>query len=316
MQDYKYIVTSHNRPNLSGVAKFNHVLARKFGIECVPMERIGEIANARCLLSVKIKDCSETEQNQLSENIKTCVSKGVLVDLFFHTFDGLGAEATLLKYARSIFCGNEEIADKIKAMSYRAVALWCPALIEGGSSLHQKSLNLFSFGMAHKIQQASYRRLYETLEHLGASFNLRVSTAFHERANFGDFDSVSSELQSVFGDKLSFLGFLSDASVNFFLESSDLFVAFFDGGVRANNTSIYAAMAKNCPVLTNLDQWSPKWLEHGENILDIGRLTTCDLKSENLQRIGNNGKQGSVKNSSWDALTQELKNFRHNSITS
>ena len=270
------------------------------------MSQLSQISNSHCLISVKIKDCNETEQIQLAHEAIACGQRQVIFDVFLHTFDNLDAEQTLLKNARKIFCGNDEISKEIVKSGFNPTTLWCPSLIAPDSSVPNSSLNLFSFGMAHKIQQSNYFRLHETLERLETSFNLRVSTAFHEKANFGDFDSVSTELQFVFGNKLSFLGFLSDASVNFFLETSDLFVAFFEKGVRANNTSIYAAMAKQCPVLTNLDQWSPNWLEHGQNVLDISRLSESDLTRANLKRIGKTGQHDCGRHSSWEALTKEI----------
>ena len=242
----------------------------------------------------------------MAHEMIACGQRKVVFDVFLHTFDNLDAELTLLKNARKIFCGNDEISKEIVKLGFNPTTLWCPSLIEPDSSVPKSYLNLFSFGMAHKIQQANYLRLYKTLECLKVSFNLRVSTAFHERASFGDFGSVSTELQFVFGNQLSFLGFLSDASVNLFLETTDLFVAFFEKGVRANNTSIYAAMAKQCPVLTNLDQWSPKWLDHGQNVLDISRLSETDLTRPNLNRIGKTGQHDCGRNSSWEALTKEI----------
>ncbi len=53
---------------------------------------------------------------------------------------------------------------------------------------------------------------------------------------------------------LYFLGNLSDVAVYNELRRATFFAAFFDGGVRANNTSVAAAMETGAVVITNLDQ--------------------------------------------------------------
>jgi hypothetical protein len=306
MPPYTHILTSHNSPNLSGVAKFNFILGQKLNAPTIPIANVLELEGARCLASVKMKDCSEGDKSLFHSAIKEFKVKKISYDVFFHTFDGLDVELVLIQNAANVYCGNDEICSQVAELGFVGIPLWCPALIEGNSTLHSESLNLFSFGMAHKINLWNYRRLLKRLEDMGVTFNLRVSTAFHEHANFGDFDSVSSEMQAVFGDRLSFLGFLSDASVNFFLETSDLFVAFFEKGVRANNTSVYGAMAKKCPVLTNLDNWSPKWMKHNFNILDINSLCQGDLAKDNLRTIGQNGFETVREFSTWDMLVAVL----------
>ena len=160
--------------------------------------------------------------------------------------------------------------------------------------------------MAHKIQVLYYRRLRDLLENNRIDYTLRLSTAFHEKANFGDFDSISRELDGLFANRIQFLGFLSDDAVNYFLSKSHLFLTFFDKGVRANNTSIYAAMERGCAVLTNRDECSPAWMRHGENILDIDLLRKSDLEPDNLRRIGENAKVSAKRFNSWGGLIELL----------
>jgi hypothetical protein len=303
---YTHILTSHNSPNLSGVAKFNFILGQKLNCPTIPMSSALDLKGARCLVSVKMKDCPDGDKRLFLSAINEFKVNKINCDVFFHTFDGLDVELALIENAGKVYCGNNEISSQVAELGFAGITLWCPALIEHTSTLHSESLNLFSFGMAHKINLWNYRRLFKSLEDIGITFNLRVSTAFHEHANFGDFDSVSSEMQAVFGNRLSFLGFLSDAAVNFFLETSDLFVAFFEKGVRANNTSVYGAMAKQCPVLTNLDDWSPKWMSHGLNVLDINCLRQENLDKQKLKIIGQKGFEAVHVFSTWDKLVEVL----------
>ena len=49
--------------------------------------------------------------------------------------------------------------------------------------------------------------------------------------------------------------------------------AFFEKGLRANNTTVNAAMECGCAVITNLDEHSPAGLVHMKNVIDIN---LCD----------------------------------------
>ena len=100
--------------------------------------------------------------------------------------------------------------------------------------------------------------------------------------------------------KIQFLGFLSDDSVNYFLQKSDLFTAFFDSAFRAGNTSVYAAMMKGCSVLTNVAQYSPSWLNHNENFLDILKVKREDLAKIKLKLIGKNSREYVEQNVNWN----------------
>jgi hypothetical protein len=198
----------------------------------------------------------------------------------------------------------------LEGMDKRAILAWCPPLLDSEVMLHESKLNLFSFGMAHKIQVKYYKKLRDLLIGHESDYSVWISTAFHEKANFGDFNSISAELKSVFGDQIQFMGFLSDEAVNYFLDKTKLFVAFFERGVRANNTSVYAAMRRGCAVLTNCDEFSPPWLSHGKNILDIHQISAEDLSSDALARIGEAAQEDAINFAGWKSLV-ELLNSNH-----
>lgn len=303
---YRCIITSHTNPTLSGVAKFNSILASLMGVPRRTLSDLPWQKNGPLLLSIKLKDILDSELDNLHLGNRHLWEKEIVYDVFFHSFDRLDMEYDLAKKARLIFCANSEIYHKIQGYSQNIISAWCPALLEEDKALDDKILNVFSFGMAYKIQLQYYRMLHDLLSEYGVNYSLKVSTAFHEKANFGDFNLISHQLVDIYSENIQFLGFLSDDAVNFFFHRTNLFVAFFDRGVRSNNTSIFAAMERGCAVLTNSDNYSPEWMKHGENILDINHICPHDLETERLKIIGENGKQSVHNHAGWEGLVSLL----------
>src|SRR4029079_9458035 len=82
--------------------------------------------------------------------------------------------------------------------------------------------------------------------------------------------------------------------------------AFFEKGLRANNTSVNAAMECGCAVITNLDEHSPRGLVHMKNVIDINqsdRLPDADL----TQRIGSAAREIAHAQYGWDQLGAPLR---------
>ena len=124
-------------------------------------------------------------------------------------------------------------------------------------------ISVFTFGMAHKIRVPLYRRLQQLLEATGKTYSVYVSTALHENTSFdGSFVVTFEELQSIFNGQVYFMGYLSDTAVFNHLLDSTYLAAFFEKGLRANNTTVNAAMECGCTVITNLDEHSPAGLSH------------------------------------------------------
>ncbi len=305
---YELVVTSHLNPNLSGVAKFNVMLADLLGVDCAGYAAAqGRAAKGAVLLSVKLVDGSAAETAALRELVAGYRAAKAPFDLFLHTFDGLEIEYELIESCRKVYAGNAEIAHALEGIDRPVYTAWAPALLNTEHPIHDSRLNLFSFGMAHKIQVKHYRHLKDLLAERKEDYSLWVSTAFHEKSNFGDFNSISRQMADIFGGRIQFLGFLSDEVVTYFLKKSHLFVSFFSKGVRANNTSVCAAMLQGCAVLTNMDDYSPYWMRHGENVLDIHRLEASDLRPERLRAVGEAAKRDASRRASWDALLEMLR---------
>jgi hypothetical protein len=83
------------------------------------------------------------------------------------------------------------------------------------------------------------------------------------------------------------------------------FAAFFPRGVRANNTSVAAAMELGAVVITNLDRYSPSDLVHMKNVIDLQQceaLPTDPLELERLRGVA----AATVRRRDWDALVARL----------
>ena len=142
--------------------------------------------------------------------------------------------------------------------------------------------------MAHKIRVPLYRRLRDLLEATGQSYSVYVSTALHENTSFdGSFVVRFEELQSIFNGQVYFMGYLSDTAVFNHLMDCTFLAAFFEKGLRANNTTVNAAMECGCAVITNLDEHSPAGLVHMQNVIDINlceRLPDADADAAHRPR--------------------------------
>lgn len=108
---------------------------------------------------------------------------------------------------------------------------------------------LFTFGMAHKIDLAKFH----VLRQLYAGWELWVSTAAHEGAG----PSKVPDLMATWGPRAFDLGHLSDAALALIWPHTTAFVAFFEHGLRANNSSVHAALNARVPVITNHGAQTP-----------------------------------------------------------
>jgi hypothetical protein len=133
------------------------------------------------------------------------------------------------------------------------------------------------------------------------------STALHENTNFdGSFVVRFEELQAIFNGQVYFMGYLSDTAVFNHLVDSTYLAAFFEKGLRANNTTVNAAMECGAAVITNLDAHSPAGLVHLKNVIDINR---CDRLPDIAQAetIGRAARQLAHADYGWDQLVAQLR---------
>jgi hypothetical protein len=293
------VVTHHLDGYRSGVARFNEVLAERLG---VPMLGLGEVHPGACshpLLSFKVSELGDAAP--LVEEALTGTW-----DAFLHEYRGLELERRIVGGATRVLCGNGEILDAVRGLAAEAEALWAPGLVFDDRPFAAADVTVFSFGMAHKIRVDMFQRLKELLEASGSSYAVYVSAANHETASLRDSAAIFAAMHELFPRELYFLGNLSDVAVANQLASATYFAAFFERGVRANNSSVAAAMQLGAVVITNLDVYSPPWLAHLENVIDIGRCDELPRDPLILRRIAVCAME-TAREHGWHQLVERIR---------
>jgi hypothetical protein len=298
MTPIEAVVTHHRSGFRSGVARFNELLADRLGVPLYGLDDDGPGWN-RSLLSFKVGELDIATRAALAERLDRWEG-----ELFLHELSGLEFERELVGRARRVHCGNLEIYEGLRGLGDRVEAVWAPGLIVDRRPFEPAAVTVFSFGMAHKVRTDMFRRLRSLLDALGAPYAVYVSAANHETTTVEDAQAVFEEMHELF-PSLYFLGNLSDVAVYNRLRESTFFAAFFDRGVRANNTSVAAAMETGAVVITNLDELSPPEYVHGENLIDIERCDRLPTEPEVLDAIREHAVETATARG-WDALVAQL----------
>ena len=278
------IVTFHTNPYTCGVARFNVSLAQSLEVPLLTLEDFLKNPVSGALLSIKCEEIGEANSQGLSDFLATSSES---FDVYLHGLDGSVAEQKIIEKAGRLFTATKEMADAVGEKRSDVMSTFAPG---ASPSAIAKAVDctLLTFGMAHKIRVAGYRKLGELLQEEKRTFRLEISTALHEGTTFSeDFFTVGKEIREVFDGNVSFLGFLADEEVSHRMRAADALVAFFPLGVRENNTTVLSAMSHGCAVITNVDKYSPNWMVHGHSILDIDKLTRFPSANE-LKEIGGN----------------------------
>jgi hypothetical protein len=294
----------HLNPWTCGIAKFNSILASHLQVPVVGIRAVELGSYRRPLLSVKLSEFTPADAADL--DIWSQAHAGAF-DLFLHAFDGTPIEQRLLAAAGRVCVGNAELYRELRGARPDVEEMFCPGTILNPQRFQQTDLSVFTFGMAHKIRVPLYRRLRDLLEATGRSYSVYVSTALHENTSFdGSFVVRFEELQSIFNGQVYFMGYLSDTAVYNHLMDCTFLAAFFEKGLRANNTTVNAAMESGCAVITNLDEHSPAGLVHMKNVIDI---SLCERLpgTEQTQRIGLAAREIAHERYGWDRLAAQLR---------
>jgi hypothetical protein len=294
----------HLNPWTCGIAKFNAILARHLGVPVVGIRAVELGSYRRPLLSLKLSEFSGPDIADL--DIWSVAHAGQF-ELFLHAFEGTDIEKRLVASAGRVYCANRELFQQLDPLHHDVQELFCPGTILNPQRFERTELSVFTFGMAHKIRVPLYRRLRDLLDATGKSYVVYVSTALHENTSFdGSFVVTFEELQAIFERHVYFMGYLSDTAVYNHLMDCTFIAAFFDKGLRANNTTVNAAMESGCAVITNLDDHSPTGLVHMKNVVDINR---CDRLPdlEETRRIGLAAREIAHSRYGWDQLVAQLR---------
>lgn len=279
------VVSHHMNPFASGVARFNEILAERLGVPLLSLFDGSVTQLGGPLLSFKAAELEADEVDAVHRLLDRLEGRAA-TRLFLHAYAGLDVEQRLVEGAHTIFCGNDEIRHALPACGAAVVQAWAPGLLLDNRRFEPGEISVFSFGMAHKVRTEMFVRLRELLEAAGRSYAIHISNANHETATLQDAQIVFQEMHRVFPSRLYFLGNLSDVAVYNQLLTTTFFAAFFPGGARANNTSIHSAMDQGAVVLTNLDEHSPDYLRHMDNVIDLGRCDVLPLDPLVLRRLG------------------------------
>ena len=241
---FSSVVSYHTNPMTCGVAKFNSELARRLGVPVVGFEDAWGVFP---LLSWK---WSEVKADAGGACIYAIDSKPYGV--FWHDAGNpvITANATHVFYADP---------------SLGSPGLWCPSLI----APRKRPVRLFSFGMAHKLQTEKYKRVRELLDAAGLPFHLRVSVGLHEGTSLDGAEKHFDALRDIMGpENATILGCLSDDAVSEEFDRAHYVLAFFEHGLRANNTTVHAAHEAGKIVVTNWDGYTHHALKHGTRNID------------------------------------------------
>ncbi len=294
----------HLNPWTCGIAKFNAILARNLDVPVIGIGSLDLQRYQRPLLSLKMSEFSPGDAQGLAEWVDAHTGG---FELFLHAFDGTDVEMRLLAAAAKVYCGNRELAHDLGPARPDIVELFCPGTLLNPQRFQQTELSVFTFGMAHKIRVPLYRRLRDLLDATGKSYSVYVSTALHENTSFdGSFVVRFEELQAIFNGQVYFMGYLSDTAVYNQLTECTYLAAFFEKGLRANNTTVNAAMECGCAVVTNLDEHSPAGLVHMKNVIDIN---ACDRLPgfDQAEKIGRAAREVAQAQYGWDSLVAQLR---------
>jgi hypothetical protein len=294
----------HLNPWTCGIAKFNAILARHLELPVVGIRAVELGSYQRPLLSLKLSEFSNTDAADLDMWSQAHAGQ---FELFLHAFDGTEIEHRLVKAAARVYCGNQELFATLSPARPDIQELFCPGTILNPARFQDTDLKVFTFGMAHKIRVPLYKRLRDLLDATGKSYSVYVSTALHENTSFdGSFVVRFEELQAIFNGQVYFMGYLSDTAVFNHLMDCTFLAAFFEKGLRANNTTVNAAMECGCSVITNLDEFSPRGLVHMKNVIDIN---LCDRlpDAEQNERIGLAAREIAHAEYGWDQLVAQLR---------
>ncbi len=297
----KAVVTHHHDGFRSGVARFNELLAERLSVPLYGLADDGLEAWANSLLSFKAGEMSGAERSALAERLSRADWHG---EAYLHEYAGLDLERAILSRARRVHCGNLEIYEQVQSLNPECEIVWTPGLLVDRRDFEPVEVSVFSFGMAHKLRTDMFRRLRDLLDASRRSYAVYVSAANHETSSLEDAQAVFEELHEIFPG-LYFLGNLSDVAVHNQLRRSTFFAAFFPRGVRANNTTVAAAMETGTVVITNLDSHSPAEYVHMENLIDLERCKELPSDPAVLQGLRERALE-TARARGWDELVERM----------
>lgn len=301
--DIDAVVGDHMNPYASGAARFNQILAERLGTPFISLLDPLLRTSGFPLLSFKEPELDKSERAALA----ALLDRGAgALRVYLHDYTGAALEERIVRQAEVVYCGNQEIAAKVSGLNDRLHTLWAPGLILDHRVFAPAVYSIFSFGMAHKVRTDKFARLRDLLEGSGVSYSIYMSNANHATATLREAQIVFDEMREVFPTNLYFMGNLSDVAIYNYLRTTSFFAAFFKRGVRANNTSVLSAMEHGSVVITNLDEHSPDYLVHMDNVIDINRCERLPTDPLEHKRLAVRAME-TARSLSWDRFVSALR---------
>ena len=295
------VVSYHHNIHTCGVARFNKYLALHLN---VPMVEIADLVGSEFrypIVSVKESEMQTSDLVPFLEMLRSVAH----FSLILHDYSNSDFERELVGRASRVMGLNQQLAEKIRLERPDVLAGFTIPSYRDEVSAPTPELRLLTFGMAHKIQSAGYRKVAEMLVEDEREFVLEISSALHEGTEFDDsFFTVGDEISKCFLGRVEFLGFLADNEVSRRLTNAHAMLAFFPNGLRENNNSVVSAMRLGVPVVTNLDNASPEWAQHGVTVFDVNNLKIFPTHDE-LVEVGGRGRSA-VTHLTYDNLVSIL----------
>jgi hypothetical protein len=289
MKKYSSILGLHAESEFCGVSRFNRILAGKLDIPSFNLDDSCILEGKRVLISIKF---SELDLNHAE--IKFGFEENDFqmfpdFDVFIHDHPRSLKHWDMLSRARHIFCGNSKIYKIVNERFSNSSAMWSPPTLPQFEEQDTdfKPVNIISFGMAHKIDVNFHKQLISWLQSNKVDYQMTVSASPHEGE---DFFSSSKRIQErfaeLYGGNFIWAGYLGEQILLRELQQSDVFVGFYPGGVRENNSSAIAALSFGLKIITNFDIDSPDFFRNHENSFDIANLpqyNSLSLKKNSLE---------------------------------
>ncbi len=301
------ILGFYMNPFASGIAKFNTILAERLEVPYRPVFEVDPASLRFPVLSFKAIELDGYQLEQLSVWLDAMKAGGRRFAFYFHVYSDLPIEHKIVDMADAVYCSNAEIFDELGDLSTRCHLVHCPGTLLEEGLFVPTELTVFTFGMAHKIRAQRYLKLRDLLDATGKTYSIYMSTAMHQSVDFSEsLRSASIEMKGIFGDRIHPLGYLSDVAVANYLHSCTYLAAFFERGIRANNTSVNAALQSGAVVITNLDEHSPACMQHGVNVLDINQSGPLPTDPHTIKEISVNARKIGLGDLGWDGLVEKI----------
>ncbi len=300
------IVSLHTNTWGCGIAKYNFELAKILKADVISVESWFNSEIKNIILSVGLSEFNEKEFLELENHIFRNSSSYILV---LHSLNsGINSEK-LLNSARKIIVLNSELQNILDEFGFSTEISYTPSLLPKFQQINKtnEDFNLFTFGMGHKHEFNEINVLLTKLRNWGKKPRINLSSAIHIGSQ--PLDSLNSEIEllsDLLKVPINFLGFLSDEALLVEMNNSELVFRFFESGIRSNNTTAMTALQNGIPFVTNTDKFSPKWLKHNYNFLDIKELAKEPNEPE-WSRIGINGQTSYLENADWPGTATFIK---------